>query len=208
MVSPPWLRNWSQAFRAHRLKQSGWSVELNRDRLRVVSAGLPLRPGESPGQVHKRRSYSLTAPPGPATATAALSKASSVFDSVVAGTWRWPDPAAALPAEDPRHLPAEHLEPKHHRLGPVATEPGGQWQPGIAVGFHDDGDVVCLGWNPLPESLKILRAGSKADVFQSKEPVASAQAARWTARQATSMPILMAINTFWCVVKESMATRP
>ena len=30
--------------------------------------------------------------------------------------------------------------------------------------------------------------------FQSNEPVASGQAARWTARQATSMPNLMAMN--------------
>lgn len=110
MASPPWLRNLSQAFKAHRLGRSGWYVELNRDRLRVVSAELPLRPGESSDQAQKRRAYSLTAPPGPATAAAALSEACAVFDSVVAGTWQWPDPAAAPEAEDPRHLHPEHLE--------------------------------------------------------------------------------------------------
>lgn len=110
MASPPWLRNLSQAFKAHRLGRSGWYVELNRDRLRVVSAELPLRPGESPDEAHKRRAYSLSAPPGPATAAAALSEACAVFDSVVAGTWQWPDPAAAPPADDPRHAQPEHLE--------------------------------------------------------------------------------------------------
>jgi len=110
MPSPSWLRNLSLAFKAHRLGRSGWYLELNRDRLRVVSAELPLRPGESPDQVHKRRAYSLSAPPGPATAAAALSEACEVFDGVLAGTWQWPDPAAAPPADDPRHSHPEHLE--------------------------------------------------------------------------------------------------
>ena len=110
MASPSWLRNLSQSFKAHRLGRSGWYVELNRDRLRLVSAELPLRPGEPPDQAHKRRAYSLSAPPGPATAAAALSEACTVFDGVVAGTWQWPDPSAAPPAEDPRHLNPEHLK--------------------------------------------------------------------------------------------------
>jgi integrase len=110
MASPSWLRNLSQAFKAHRLGRAGWYVELNRDRLRVVSAELPLRPGESSDQVHKRRAYSLSVPPGPATAAAALSEACAVFDAVVAGTWQWPDPEAAPPADDPCHLDPEHLE--------------------------------------------------------------------------------------------------
>ncbi|MCT0247673.1 hypothetical protein [Synechococcus sp. CS-205] len=110
MASPPWLRNLSQAFKAHRLGRSGWYVELNRDRLRVVSAELPLRPGESPDQAHKRRACSLSVPPGPATAAAALSEACAVFDSVMEGTWEWLDETAAPPAEDPRHLNPEHLE--------------------------------------------------------------------------------------------------
>jgi integrase len=110
MASPPWLRNLSQAFKAHRLGRRGWYVELNRDRLRVVSAELPLRPDESPDQAHKRRAYSLSASPGPATAAAALSEVCELFDSVVAGTWQWPDPAATPPAEDPHHSHPGHLE--------------------------------------------------------------------------------------------------
>ncbi|WP_157665427.1 hypothetical protein [Cyanobium sp. NIES-981] len=33
-----------------------------------------------------------------------------MFDSVMAGSWQWPDQAAPPPAEDPRHLHPEHLE--------------------------------------------------------------------------------------------------
>ncbi|MBE9172733.1 hypothetical protein IQ216_06415 [Cyanobium sp. LEGE 06143] len=109
MASPPWLRNLSQAFKAHRLGRPGWYVELNRDRLRVVSAELPLRPGEPPDQAHKRRAVSLSAPPGPATAAQALSDACTLFDAVMAGTWQWPDPAAAPSGDDPSHLQPDHL---------------------------------------------------------------------------------------------------
>ena len=44
MASPPWLRNLSAAFKAHRLGRPGWYVEVNRDRLRVVSVELPYGP--------------------------------------------------------------------------------------------------------------------------------------------------------------------
>jgi hypothetical protein len=36
MASPPWLRNLSQSFKAHRLGRPGWSIELNHDRFAQV----------------------------------------------------------------------------------------------------------------------------------------------------------------------------
>lgn len=57
-----------------------------------------------------QRALTLAAPPGPATATAALSEACAVFDSVMAGTWQWPDPDATPAAGDESHLQAQHLE--------------------------------------------------------------------------------------------------
>lgn len=110
MASPPWLRNLSQSFKAHRLGRSGWYIELNRDRLRVVSAELPPRPGEPLEQIAKRRAVSLSTPPGPATAAAALSEACALFDDVLDGTWQWPDPAAAPAGDDPSHLQPGHLK--------------------------------------------------------------------------------------------------
>ncbi|MGB5136794.1 MAG: hypothetical protein WBN89_16675 [Prochlorococcaceae cyanobacterium] len=116
MASPPWLRNLSAGFKAHRLGRPGWFLELNRDRLRVVSAELPPRPGEPPGGTPKRRAFSLGSPPGPGTAAAALSEACSVFDAVMAGTWRWPDPADAPAADDPGRLAPQQLERLIQRL--------------------------------------------------------------------------------------------
>jgi len=110
MASPPWLRNLSHSFKAHRLGRPGWYIELNRDRLRVVSAELPLRPGEAHNQARKRRAVSLSAPPGPATASAALSEACALFDAVMAGAWQWPDPASVPAGDDPSHLRPDNLE--------------------------------------------------------------------------------------------------
>lgn len=109
MASAPWLRTLSQGFKAHRLGRPGWYVEVNRDRLRVVSAELPLRPGEPPGSATTRRALTLTSPPGPATGAAALAEACAVFDAVMAGTWAWPNPTATPAGDDPRHLAPEHL---------------------------------------------------------------------------------------------------
>lgn len=116
MASPPWLRNLSQSFKAHRLGRPGWYIEVNRDRLRVVSAELPLRPGDPHSQVHRRRALTLSAPPGPASAAAALSEACALFDAVMAGTWEWPDPADAPANEDPCHLNPEQLQRLTARL--------------------------------------------------------------------------------------------
>jgi integrase len=110
MAAPPWLRNLSAAFKAHRLGRTGWYLEVNRERLRVVSTELPPRPGEVPDQSHKRRAFTLQAAPGPATSAAALSEACGIFDAVMAGAWSWPDPDATPPMDDPEHLQPAHLE--------------------------------------------------------------------------------------------------
>jgi integrase len=109
MASPPWLRTLSQGFKAHRLGRPGWYVEVNRDRLRIVSTELPPRPGEPIEAAPSRRAFTLQAPPSPATASAALAEACAVFDAVMAGTWAWPDPAAIPAGDDPGHLAPEHL---------------------------------------------------------------------------------------------------
>lgn len=110
MASPPWLRNLSRAFKAHRLGRPGWYVELHRDRLRLLSAELPPRAGEQLEHALKRRSYTLTAPPGPLAAAAALAEACALFDAVMAGTWSWPDPAAIPAGDDPIRTHPSHLE--------------------------------------------------------------------------------------------------
>lgn len=74
------------------------------DRLRVVSAELPPRPGEAADAAPKRRSHTLSTPPGPATAAAALAEACAVFDAVRAGAWSWPDPSATPGEGDPGRL--------------------------------------------------------------------------------------------------------
>ncbi len=110
MAQPPWLRNLSGGFKAHRLGRPGWFLQVHRDRLRLVSAELPPRPGEPLEAVATQRAFTLTAPPGPATAAAALTEACAVFDAVMAGTWTWPDPTAIPAGDDPGHLQPEHLQ--------------------------------------------------------------------------------------------------
>jgi integrase len=110
MASAPWLRTLSQGFKGHRSGRPGWYIEVNRDRLRVVSAELPPRPGEPPEATATRRTFTLATPPGPATASKALSEACAVFDAVMAGTWTWPDPTATPAGDDPGHLQPEHLQ--------------------------------------------------------------------------------------------------
>ena len=110
MAAAPWLKNLSRAFKSHRLGRTGWFLQLHRDRLRLLSAELPPRPGDPPDQPPTQRALTLTAPPGPATATAALGEACAVFDAVMDGTWQWPDPDATPAAEDLSHLQPQHLE--------------------------------------------------------------------------------------------------
>lgn len=101
-----WLGDLSRQFKRHRQGRPGWVLEVMRDRLRVVSDELPPRPGDKPTETAKRRSFTLTTPPGPATAAAALAEACGIFDQVMAGTWRWPDPLAPAAHEAGRLAPA------------------------------------------------------------------------------------------------------
>jgi integrase len=91
-------------------------VEVMRDRLRVVSAELPPRPDEPADAPPKRRAVTLSTPPGPATFKDALSEACAIFDAVMAGQWRWPDPGAPPIGEDPNRLSPLRLEPLIERL--------------------------------------------------------------------------------------------
>jgi integrase len=100
---PQWLADLSRGFKRHRQGRTGWMVEVMRDRLRVVSSELPPRPGECAGQ-SKRRAVTLSTPPGPATAAAALQESCALFDAVLAGSWRWPDPHGVPAASDPLRL--------------------------------------------------------------------------------------------------------
>lgn len=116
MSGAPWLRSLSRAFKAHRLGRPGWFLEINRERLRVVSAELPPRPGEAGDGRQKRRAVTLKAPPGPSSSAAALVEACSIFDAVMAGTWSWPDPSATPKPEDAQHLSKAAIDRLSHQL--------------------------------------------------------------------------------------------
>ena len=107
---PQWLTDLSRSFKRHRGGRPGWAVEVMRDRLRVVSGELPPRADEPPGSPPKRRAFTLGTPPGPATAAAALGECCTVFDAVMAGTWRWPDPEAIPGGDDALRLAPATLE--------------------------------------------------------------------------------------------------
>lgn len=108
---PRWLAELSTGFKRHRQGRTGWTVEVMRDRLRVVSSELPPRPDESLGAAApKRRAVTLAAPPGPATAAAALQECCALFDLVMAGTWSWPDPDGVPDASDPLRLAPAALQ--------------------------------------------------------------------------------------------------
>jgi len=114
---PQWLADLSRGFKRHRLGRSGWTVEVMRpDRLRVVSAELPPRPGEAADAAPKRRSHTLSTPPGPATAAAALAEACKVYDLVMAGAWSWPDPEGVPGEQDPLRLTPAVLQRLVDRL--------------------------------------------------------------------------------------------
>jgi integrase len=101
---PRWLAELSTGFKRHRQQRSGWFVEVMRDRLRVVSSELPPRPDEPADAPPKRRAITLSTPPGPTHAAAALAEACALFDAVMAGTWAWPDPDGVPDAGDPLRL--------------------------------------------------------------------------------------------------------
>jgi len=113
---PRWLADLSRSFKRHRQGRTGWTVEVMRDRLRVVSAELPPRPGEAQSEAPKRRAITLSTAPGPSTAAAALAEACALFDAVMAGGWAWPDETAALASDDERRLMPAHLQRLVDRL--------------------------------------------------------------------------------------------
>lgn len=113
---PQWLADLSRAFKRHRRGRTGWTVEVMRDRLRVVSSELPPRPGESPDTPPKRRAVTLTTPPGPATAAAALQECCRLFDLVMSGSWNWPDPEGLPRPDDPLRLSPTALQKLVERL--------------------------------------------------------------------------------------------
>lgn len=88
---PEWLTRLSKSFKAHRQGRTGWNVEVNRERLRVVSSEMPPRPDEPAYAPPKRRAFTLKTPPGPTFGTDALTEVFELFDKVMAGSWSWPD---------------------------------------------------------------------------------------------------------------------
>lgn len=110
LTRPRWLADLSRSFKRHRQGRTGWTVEVMRDRLRVVSAELPPRPGEPSSDRPKRRAFTLATPPGPSTAAAALAEACALFDAVMAGAWHWPDESAPVGLDDDRRLTPAHLQ--------------------------------------------------------------------------------------------------
>lgn len=100
---PSWLADLSRQFKRHRGGCPGWFIEVHRDRLRLRADELPPRPGHPFGQ---RQAVTLSTPPGPSTAAAALAEACELFDAVRAGHWHWPDPHAPTHDDPSRLTPA------------------------------------------------------------------------------------------------------
>ena len=113
---PKWLADLSTGFKRHRRGRGGWFIEVHRDRLRVTSCELPLRPGEPAEAAMKRRSITLATDPGPATAAAALTECCALFDQVMAGTWSWPDSDGVPREDDPLRLSPAVLQRLVDRL--------------------------------------------------------------------------------------------
>ena len=101
---PRWLAELSTGFKRHRQQRSGWFLEVMRDRLRVVSSELPPRPDEPADTPPKHRAITLSTPPGPTHAAAALAEACALFDAVMEGCWscwrppQWCKSAGSQPA--------------------------------------------------------------------------------------------------------------
>jgi integrase len=110
MAQAPWLKSLCGGFKAYRLGRPGWFLQVHRDRLRVVSAELPPRPGEPADPTATKRAFTLATPPGPGNVNAALAEACQLFDQVQARSWAWPDPTATPAGDDPGHLQPAHLE--------------------------------------------------------------------------------------------------
>ena len=115
-----WLADLSRQFKRHRQGRPGWFVRVKRDRLRLLSDELPPRPGEAIGGPTQRE-LTLATPPGPATAAAALAEACGIFDQVMAGSWRWPDPLAPGGSNEAARLSPVNLARLRMRLRQVVV---------------------------------------------------------------------------------------
>ena len=109
MASPPWLKDLSRSFKRSRGGRGGWFLQLHHDRLRVLSAELPLRPDEPAAAAPKLRAVTLQTSAAPDKTSEALTEAMAIHEAVMAGTWRWPDPEDCLPAGNERRLRPEEL---------------------------------------------------------------------------------------------------
>ena len=109
MASPAWLKDLSRSFKRSRGGRGGWFLQLHHDRLRVLSAELPPRPDEPAAASPKARAVTLQTSAAPDKTSEALAEAMAIFDAVMAGTWRWPDPEDCLPTGDERRLRPQEL---------------------------------------------------------------------------------------------------
>lgn len=109
VASPPWLKDLSRSFKRSRGGRGGWFLQLHHDRLRVLSAELPLRPDEPAAAAPKLRAVTLQTSAAPDKTSEALTEAMAIHEAVMAGTWRWPDPEDCLPAGNERRLRPEEL---------------------------------------------------------------------------------------------------
>jgi integrase len=110
VASPAWLKDLSRSFKRSRGGRGGWFLQLHHDRLRVLSAELPPRPDEPAVATAKTRAVTLQASAAPDKTSEALAEAMAIYEAVLAGTWRWPDPQDCLPAGDERRLRPEELQ--------------------------------------------------------------------------------------------------
>ena len=111
-----WISDVSRAFKRHRIGRPGWFIQLHRDKLRILSAELPLRNNELEATRNTKRSYTLLTPPGPSNALKALTEACELFDAVIAGTWKWPDDTDLPKEGDPARLGRAAIETLINRL--------------------------------------------------------------------------------------------
>lgn len=107
-----WLADLSRQFKRHRQGRPGWHLRVKRERLRLLSDELPPRPDEQQagqaGQI--QRELGLSTPPGPSSSATALTEVCGIFDAVMAGTWRWPDPLVPAAHEVGHLAPAALAE--------------------------------------------------------------------------------------------------
>ena len=116
MASPSWLKDLSRSFKRSRGGRSGWVIEQHLDRLRVVSAELPPRHDEPGESINKRRSITLQTSPGPHQTAEALAEAMALFEAVIDGSFRWPDPDDIPGADDHRRLHPDQIAKLIRRL--------------------------------------------------------------------------------------------